>query len=70
VVHRQTKNFDDALYTFGVGVAAAMSTRTRLQIELLDTFKNVPPLPTVQKNDVTLLMAIVYKMSGINSART
>ena len=47
-----------------------MSTRTRLQIELLDTFKNVPPLPTVQKNDVALVMAIVYKMSGINSART
>ena len=58
----KTKNFDDALYTFGVGVAAAMSTRTQLKIELLDTFKNVPPLPTVQKNDVALLMAIVYKM--------
>jgi putative salt-induced outer membrane protein YdiY len=58
----KTKNFDDALYTFGVGVAAAMSTRTQLKIELLDTYKNLPPLPTVQKNDVALLMAIVYKM--------
>ena len=58
----KTKNFDDALYTFGVGVAAAMSTKTQLKIELLDTYKNLPPLPTVQKNDVALLMAIVYKM--------
>jgi putative salt-induced outer membrane protein YdiY len=58
----KTKNFDDALYTFGVGVAAAMSTRTQLKIEVIDTFKNLPPLPTVQKNDVALLMAIVYKM--------
>lgn len=58
----KTKNFDDALYTFGAGVAAAMSTRTQLKIELLDTYKNLPPLPTVQKNDVALLMAIVYKM--------
>ena len=58
----KTKNFDDALYTFGVGLAAAMSTRTQLKIELLDTYKNLPPLPTVQKNDVALLMAIVYKM--------
>lgn len=57
----KTKNFDDALYTFGVGVAAAISTRTQLKIELLDTYKNLPPLPTVQKNDVALLMAIVYK---------
>ena len=39
-----------------------MSTRTQLKIELLDTYKNLPPLPTVQKNDVALLMAIVYKM--------
>lgn len=58
----KTKNFDDALYTFGAGLAAAMSTRTQLKIELLDTYKNLPPVPTVQKNDVAMLMAIVYKM--------
>ena len=58
----KTKNFDDALYTFGAGVAAAISTRTQLKIEVLDTYKNLPPVPTVQKNDVALLMAIVYKI--------
>ena len=58
----KTTDFDDALYTAGIGIAAAMSTRTQLKIEVLDTYKNLPPLPTVQKNDVAILMAIVYKM--------
>jgi putative salt-induced outer membrane protein YdiY len=57
----KTSNFDDALYTAGLGIAASMSTRTQLKIEILDTFKNLPPLPTIQKNDIAIVMAIVYK---------
>jgi len=55
-------DFEDALFTFGVNVAASMSTRIQLKVEALDTFKNKPPLPTIQRNDVALLMAIVYKI--------
>ena len=58
----KTKNWDDSLYTFGAGVAATISMRTQLKVELLDTYKNLPPLPTIQKNDVAVLMALVYKM--------
>ena len=58
----KTKNWDDALYTFGVGVAATVSAHTQLKVEVLDTYKNLPPLPTIQKNDVAVLMALVYKM--------
>jgi putative salt-induced outer membrane protein YdiY len=58
----KTNDLDDALYTVSVGIAAAMSTRTQLKFEVLDTFKNRPPLPSVEKNDVAVLMAIVYKM--------
>jgi len=58
----KTSDLGDALYTFGVGLAVSMSTRTQLKVELLDTYKNKPPVPTVQKNDVAVLMAIVYKM--------
>jgi hypothetical protein len=58
----KTKDWDDSLYTFGVGIAAAMSARTQLKFEVLDTYKNLPPLPTIEKNDVAVLMAIVYKM--------
>lgn len=56
------KEWDDSLYTFGVGVAAAISARTQLKVEMLDTYKNLPPLPAIKKNDVALLMALVYKM--------
>ena len=41
---------------------ASMSTRTQLKVEVLDTFKNKPPVPTIQKNDVAVLMATVYRM--------
>ena len=54
-------DFDDALYTFGVGVAVATSTRTQLKFEVLDTYKNKPPSATVKKNDVATLIAFVYK---------
>ena len=47
---------------FGVGIAASMSTRTQLKVELLDTYKNKPPTPTTKKYDVAVLMAIVFKM--------
>ena len=58
----KTKDWDDALYTFGVGVAVTISTHTQLKVEVLDTYKNLPPLPTIQKNDVAMLMTFVYKM--------
>lgn len=54
-------DFDDALYTFGGGVAVSISTRVQLKVELLDTFKNKPPSATIKKNDVALLTALVYK---------
>lgn len=58
----KTSDFEDALFTLGVSVAASMSTRTQLKFEALDTYKNKPPLPTIQANDVAVLMSIVYKM--------
>ncbi|HKT81548.1 MAG TPA: DUF481 domain-containing protein [Vicinamibacterales bacterium] len=58
----KTSDFNDALYTFQVSLAAAMSTRTQLKFEVVDTFKNQPPTALIQKNDVALLMSIVYKI--------
>ena len=58
----KTTDFGDSLHVFSVGVSATMSTRTQLKVELLDTYKNEPPLVTVQKNDVTVLVAVVYTM--------
>jgi putative salt-induced outer membrane protein YdiY len=58
----KTNDFDDALYTAGVSISATISTRIQLEVEVLDTFKNKTPLPTVQQNDVAVLMAVVYKI--------
>lgn len=58
----KTNDFDDAPYTVGVGIAASMSSRTQLKVELIETYKNKPPAVTVQKSDIAVLMAIVFKM--------
>jgi putative salt-induced outer membrane protein len=54
-------DFGDALYTFTAGVAATLTTRTQLKVELLDTYATRPPTITVKGNDVALLTALVYK---------
>jgi putative salt-induced outer membrane protein len=58
----KTDDADDALYTFGIGVAVAISSRVQLKFEVLDVYKNKPPTPAVKKNDVATVLAIVYKM--------
>jgi putative salt-induced outer membrane protein YdiY len=57
----KTKDFDDALYQFGAGLAVAMSTHTQLKLEALSTYKTLPPTPGIDKNDVSLLVAFVFK---------
>ena len=62
----KTKDWDDSLYTFGVGVAATISTRTQLKVEVLDIYKNLPPVPTIKKNDVAA--ADGHRLQDVNSA--
>ncbi len=57
----KTNDFEDALYVFGAAVAASISPRTQLKVEIVDTFKNKPANPTTKKNDVAVLMALVFK---------
>jgi putative salt-induced outer membrane protein YdiY len=54
-------DFGDALYTFGLGLAASISTNTQMKAEFLDTYKAKPPFDTVQKNDIAVLLSFVYK---------
>jgi len=54
-------DFDDALYTFGVGLAASITAATQLKVEFLDTYKAKPPLASVEKNDLAMLVSFVYK---------
>jgi putative salt-induced outer membrane protein len=57
----KTSDFSDALYGFGVSLAASITSQAQLKVELRDTYKNKPPDPTLKKNDVTLIMGAVYK---------
>lgn len=57
----KTNDFDDALYTFGAGIAASISARTQFKVEWIDTYKNRPPAAGVKKNDVSVLVALVFK---------
>ena len=55
------EDFGDALYAFRAGIAASVTTRTQVKLELLDTYKTKPPSADVVKNDVALLASLVYK---------
>lgn len=57
----KTKDTADALYTFGAGIAVAVSTRTQIKFEVLDVYKNKPPTAAVKKNDVATVVALVFK---------
>ncbi|MCA1562385.1 MAG: DUF481 domain-containing protein [Acidobacteria bacterium] len=57
----KAQDFGDALYTFTAGVAAALTARTQLKLELLDTYSSRPPNPAVKSNDVAVLTTLVYK---------
>lgn len=57
----KAQDFGDALYTFTAGAAAALTARTQLKLELLDTYSSRPPNPAVKNNDVALLTTVVYK---------
>jgi putative salt-induced outer membrane protein len=55
------QDFGDALYSFRAGIAASVTTRTSVKLELLDTYKTKPPSPDVVENDVALLASMVYR---------
>lgn len=54
-------DFGDGLFTFQFGVAAKISARLQLSIDLLDTLKNRPLDPTTKRNDVALVTSIIAK---------
>ena len=57
----KTNDWSDGLYTFQVGIAAKISTRFQLSVDLLDAFKNKPIDPTLKQNDVALVVSVVAK---------
>lgn len=56
-----TSELGDALYTAGAALAAALTTKSQVKIELVDTYKSRPPTADIKKNDVALVFSIGYK---------
>lgn len=57
----KTTDFSDSLYTLRGTVAASLTQRAQLKLEVLDTLKNRVPAGT-KKNDVALITGLVYKI--------
>jgi putative salt-induced outer membrane protein len=53
-------DFGDALYTFGAGLVATVTSKTAVKIDVLDTVKTKPP-PGIKENDVALIVSLAYK---------
>lgn len=51
----------DSLYRFTAGIAASLTGRTQIKVEVVDVYKNKPPTPAVKKNDVSTLVSVLYK---------
>jgi len=58
----KTEDVTDALYTLNAGLAAGISARAQLKVEVLSTYKNRPTGPALRKNDAAILMSVVYKI--------
>ena len=54
-------DFGDALYTFSAGLGASVTTHVQLKFEFQDIYKARPTGIDVQKNDIALITAFVYK---------
>jgi len=58
----KTSDFGDVLYTFGATLAANLTSKSQVKIDLLDSYKAKPPTPAVKSNDVAIVFSIGYKL--------
>jgi putative salt-induced outer membrane protein len=57
----KTNDFTDTLTTFKAGITTSINSVLELKFELLDSYKNRPPSPAIEKNDTAFVMAFVVK---------
>jgi putative salt-induced outer membrane protein len=55
----KTADFGDALYTVSAGLAAAVTARTQLKLEVLELYKTQPPIGK-ESEDLSFVMSVVY----------
>ncbi len=57
----KTADFGDAFYVFGMNLTATVVGRAQVKVEFIDTYKAKPADATLKKNDLTLIVGLVYK---------
>ncbi len=55
----KTSDFGDALYTVSAGLAAAVTDRMQLKVEVLELYQTLPT-PGKESQDVSFLTSVVY----------
>jgi putative salt-induced outer membrane protein YdiY len=55
----KTSDFGDSLYTVSAGLAAALTARMQIKLEILELYKSQPP-PGKESQDVSFLTSVVY----------
>ena len=58
----KTEDFNDALYTFSIGLTTSITSRSEVKVEFLDEYKNVTPDPSIEKNDTAFIVSFLYKI--------
>jgi putative salt-induced outer membrane protein len=57
----KTKDFDDSLTNFSLGLTTTVTGNLQLKLEFIDSYKNKPPSLSVKKNDTAFLTTFVVK---------
>lgn len=57
----RTQDLSDAYYQFGVALALGINAKVQLKVEAIDTYSNKPTGTRIEKNDVSTVIAIVFK---------
>jgi putative salt-induced outer membrane protein len=57
----KTKDFNDSLTNFSVGLTTRVAGNLELKVELIDSYKNKPANPQLKKNDTAFVTAFIVK---------
>jgi putative salt-induced outer membrane protein len=57
----KTKDFDDSLTNFSIGLTTTVTGNLQLKLEFIDSYKNKPPSVSVKKNDTAFVTTFVVK---------
>ena len=57
----KTQDLAEAIYQFGVALALGINSHVQLKIELLDSYSNKPTGSQTVKNDVSTIIAVVFR---------